>query len=293
MNEKRLAVLMLYTAAIFWSTSGVLIKLVALHPMAIAGWRSLIAGGVILLLCRKEVRISWGINPVMAAACMGLFCVCFVVATKLTTAANAIVLQYAASAYVAILAPKMLGEPTRRQDWYLLSVVVGGIGLFFVDTLSVRGTMGILVGMVGSAFWAGAMIFLRKSRSGSTAWPLALGNFMAAGLCLPFMFRQTPTSMDWLGIVGLGVISLGAGYAVFAYAIKRVRALEAVLIPSIEPLINPMWVFLATGEAPGMWSFLGGTLVLAAVTVRGMVTVYSGKFIFPTVKPATLACSTE
>ena len=292
MNEKRLAVLMLYTAAIFWSTSGVLIKLVALHPMAIAGWRSLIAGGVILLLCRKEVRISWGINPVMAAACMGLFCVCFVVATKLTTAANAIVLQYAASAYVAILAPKMLGEPTRRQDWYLLSVVVGGIGLFFVDTLSVRGTMGILVGMVGSAFWAGAMIFLRKSRSGSTAWPLALGNFMAAGLCLPFMFRQTPTSMDWLGIVGLGVISLGAGYAVFAYAIKRVRALEAVLIPSIEPLINPMWVFLATGEAPGMWSLLGGTLVLAAVTVRGMVTAYHSRISTRPAKPMSLACTT-
>ena len=292
MNEKRLAVLMLYTAAIFWSTSGVLIKLVALHPMAIAGWRSLIAGGVILLLCRKEVRISWGINPVMAAACMGLFCVCFVVATKLTTAANAIVLQYAASAYVAILAPKMLGEPTRRQDWYLLSVVVGGIGLFFVDTLSVRGTMGILVGMVGSAFWAGAMIFLRKSRNGSTAWPLALGNFMAAGLCLPFMFRQTPTSMDWLGIVGLGVISLGAGYAVFAYAIKRVRALEAVLIPSIEPLINPMWVFLATGEAPGMWSFLGGTLVLAAVTVRGMVTAYHSRISTRPAKPMSLACTT-
>ena len=95
--------------------------------------------------------------------------------------------------------------------------------------------MGILVGMVGSLFWAGAMIFLRKSRNGSTAWPIALGNFMAAGLCLPFMFRQAPTSTDWLGLVGLGVISLGAGYAVFAYAIKRVRALEAVLIPSIEP----------------------------------------------------------
>jgi len=73
-NDSRLAVLMLLSAAIFWSTSGVLIKLVTLHPMAIAGWRSLIAGGVILLLCRKEVKVSWGINPVLAAACMGLFC---------------------------------------------------------------------------------------------------------------------------------------------------------------------------------------------------------------------------
>jgi drug/metabolite transporter (DMT)-like permease len=293
MNDNRLAVLMLIAAAIFWSTSGVLIKLVALHPMAIAGWRSLIAGGVILLLCKKEVRISWGINPLMAAACMGLFCICFVVATKLTTAANAIVLQYAASAYVAILAPRMLGEPTRRQDWYILSVVVVGIGLFFVDSLSLRGLMGILVAIIGSVFWAGAMIFLRKSRSGSTAWPIALGNFMAAGLCLPFMFRQAPTSMDWLGLAGLGVISLGAGYAVFAYAIKRVRALEAVLIPSVEPLINPMWVFLATGEAPGQWAFIGGTLVLAAVMLRGITTAYRGRIAILPMKPVAMGCSAE
>jgi len=115
---------------------------------------------------------------------------------------------------------------------------------------------------------------------------------MAAGLCLPFMFRQAPTSTDWLGLVGLGVISLGAGYAVFAYAIKRVRALEAVLIPSIEPLINPMWVFLATGEAPGPWAFIGGALVLAAVTVRGMVTAYHGRIPSRPVKPVPLVCPT-
>ncbi|MBC2711300.1 MAG: EamA family transporter [Desulfosarcina sp.] len=293
MNPNRLSILMLFSAAIFWSTSGVLIKLVALHPMAIAGWRSLIAGGVILLLCRKEVKISWGLHPLLAAGCMGLFCICFVVATKLTTAANAIVLQYSASTYVAILAPRMLGEPTRRQDWYFLSLVVAGICLFFMDDISTRGTLGILVGMVGSIFWAGAMIFLRKSRGGSTAWPIALGNFMAAGLCLPFMFRQAPSSMDWLGLAGLGIISLGAGYAVFSYAIKRVRALEAVLIPSIEPLINPMWVFLATGEAPGMWAFIGGTLVLAAVTVRGISTAYNGRIKIPPAKQTALTCAME
>lgn len=288
-----MAVLMLVSAAIFWSTSGVLIKMVALHPLAIAGWRSLIAGGVIMLLCRREVKISWGVNPLIAAACMGAFCICFVVATKLTTAANAIVLQYAASAYVAILAPRMLGEPTRPQDWYFLVLVVAGIGLFFMDDLSMRGTLGILVGLAGSLFWAGAMIFLRKSRNGSTAWPIALGNYMAAGVCLPFMFRQVPTPLDWLGMVGLGVVSLGLGYAVFAYAIKRVRALEAVLIPSIEPLINPMWVFLFTAEVPGKWAFIGGSLVLAAVTLRGFAVAYSGRPPLPAVKATALACTTE
>ena len=99
-------------------------------------------------------------------------------------------------------------------------MVVAGIGLFFFDTRSVRGTLGILVGLVESVFWAGAMIFLPKSRNGSTAWPIALGNFMAAGL---------------------GVNSLGAGYAVFAYASKRIRALEALLIPPLlwQPTIEP------------------------------------------------------
>ena len=173
-----------------------------------------------------------------------------------------------------------------------MSPVVAGIGLFFFDTLSLRGTVGLLVGMVGPVFWAGTMIFLRKSRNGSTAWPIALGNFMAAGLCLPFMFRQAPTSMDWLGLAGLGVISLGAGYAVFAYAIKRVRAFEAVLIRSIEPLINPMWVFLATGEAPGLWAAAGGILVLAAVTVRGLITAFRGRVPSRPVKPLPLACAT-
>lgn len=292
LNENRMAILSLLVAAVFWSTSGVLIKLVALPPLAIAGWRSLIAGGVILLLCRKEIRVSWAIDPLLSALCMGLFCISFVVATKLTTAANAIVLQYAASAYVAILAPGMLGEPTRRRDWYFLSLVLVGISLFFLDDLSFRGTLGIVVGMVGSLFWAGAMIFLRRSRCGSTAWPLALGNFMAAGFCLPFMFRQAPTSADWLGLAGLGVVSLGIGYAVFSYGIKRVRALEAVLIPSIEPLINPVWVFLVFGEMPGKWAFIGGTVVLAAVTVRGVATAFRDHDDILPVKPSAV-CAIE
>lgn len=83
MPENRLAVLSLICAAVFWSTSGVLIKLVALSPLAIAGWRSLIAGMVILLLCRRAVHISWNRDVLIAAACVGLFCISFVVATKL------------------------------------------------------------------------------------------------------------------------------------------------------------------------------------------------------------------
>lgn len=266
-----MAVLLLFTAALFWSTSGILIKLVTLHPMAIAGWRSLIAGVVILVLCKKSVKVTWDFATLAAAFCLGAFCICFVAATKLSTAANAIVLQYSASAYVAVLAPIVLKEPTQRQDWFFLVLVVAGICLFFFDDMSAEGTLGILIGILGALFWAGTMIFVRKSRNQSTAWSLSLGNFMAALFCLPFMFRQMPSATDSLGILGLGVISIGAGYAVFSYAIKEVRALEAVLICSIEPFINPLWVFLFIGELPGPSAMIGGALVLLAVTVRSIM----------------------
>lgn len=270
-NQKALPMLIL--AAVFWSTSGVLIKLVSMPPLAIAGWRSFIAALVILVMCRKEIRVSWNRDVLVAAACMGLFCICFVGATKLSTAANAIVLQYSASAYVAILAPIMINEPTRRQDWLFLLIVILGVSLFFLDDLSIHGIWGIVIGIMGAVFWAVANIFLRKSKNHSTAWPLALGNFMAACLCLPFMFSQVPCFTDTLGILGLGVISIGAGYVVYSYAIKQVNALEAILICSVEPLINPLWVFIFAGEIPGPASLMGGGLVLTAVTVRSVAKV--------------------
>ncbi len=273
MGNNQKAVAMLILAAVFWSTSGILIKLVSMPPLAIAGWRSLIAAVVILIMCRKEIQISWNPDVLIAALCMGLFCICFVGATKLSTAANAIVLQYSASAYVAILAPIIINEPTRRQDWLFLVIVIIGISLFFLDDLSIQGIWGIVIGIVGAVFWAVANIFLRKSKNHSTAWPLALGNFMAAGLCLPFMFSQAPGFSDTLGILGLGVVSIGAGYAVYSYAIKQVHALEAILICSVEPLINPLWVFIFAGELPGPASLMGGGLVLTAVTVRSVAKV--------------------
>lgn len=264
-------ILLLVVAAFFWSTSGVLIKLVNLHPLAIAGWRSFIAALFILAVCRKSISISWDRFTLAAAFCLGAFCICFVGATKLSTAANAIVLQYSASAYVAVLAPLYLGEPTRRSDWLALSVVVFGVCLFFLDELTTQGLWGIIIGIFGGVFWAGTMIFLRKSKDSSAAWALSLGNFKAAGFCLPFMFSDMPTPTDSFGLISLGVISIGAGYAVFSHAIKKVKALEAVLVCSIEPFINPLWVFLFMGELPGPSAIAGGSLVLAAVTLRSVI----------------------
>ena len=271
MHNNRTAILMLLASAFFWSTSGVLIKLVALPPLAIAGWRCLIGAVAMLVFCRKSIRISLDRDTLIASVCMGLFCICFVGATKLGTAANAIVLQYSASAYVAVLAPWIIGEPTNRRDWFFLVLVVTGICLFFLDDLSMSGFSGILLGIAGSIFWAGTNIYLRKSRENSTSWALTLGCFIAAALCSPFLFQQMPDSAEIFGLLGLGVVCIGAGYAVFSRAIQHVTALDAVLICSVEPFFNPLWVFLFTGETPGPWGFVGAFIVLGSVTARGII----------------------
>jgi len=271
MHNNQKAILMLLASAFFWSISGVLIKLVSLPPLAIAGWRCFIGALAMLVFCRKSIRISLDRDTLIASVCMGLFCICFVGATKLGTTANAIVLQYSSSAYVAVLAPWIIKEPTRRQDWFFLVLVVGGICLFFLDELSVKVFSGILLGIAGAIFWAGTNIYLRKSRKNSTSWALTLGCFIAAGLCSPFMFSQMPGPWEIFGLFGLGVLCIGAGYAIFSRAIQHVTALDAVLICSVVPFFNSLWVFWCTGEVPGPWAFVGAFIVLGSVTARGIM----------------------
>jgi drug/metabolite transporter (DMT)-like permease len=98
-----------------------------------------------------------------------------------------------------------------------------------------------------------------------------LGNILTALIGLPFMFQGTPSSSSWIGLILLGVFQLGLSYALYTTAVKHITALEAVLIPVVEPILNPVWVFLVIGEAPGRWAFLGGAIVLAAVTGRYVV----------------------
>ncbi len=275
MGKKYSSVLLLVATAVCWSTSGILIKLVSLHPSAIAGWRGFVAGLFIMVACKKDIEFVWDRYTLAAAGCLGVFCLCFVWATKLSTAANAIVLQYSASAYVAVLAPWVLGEKTHLRDWITLIIVMAGVCLFFMDDLTMEGRWGICLGIFGAMLWAGNMLCLRKNKDSSTAWALSLGNFFTAILCLPFMFRQAPGLTDTLGVLGLGIISIGAGYAIFSYAIKSVPALEAILVCSIEPFINSLWVFLFLGELPGPSALIGGGLVLTAVTAHSIISAMS------------------
>lgn len=266
------AVLMLLGAALLWSLGGVLIKWVAWHPLAIAGVRSLVAAPALLFMMRRRPRLGRGWAPWATAAAYAGTVITLVAATRLTTAANAILLQYTGPIYVALLAPLLLGEPTSRRDWLLVALSLGGIALFFLDRLSPAGLWGNLVGLASGMFFGCLIMLLRYQGADDPLEAVVLGNLLAGLVCLPWVGPPWPGAGDWLVLGVLGVVQLALPYYLYVKAIARVTALESVLITTVEPILNPLWVALFLGELPGPWAVGGGVLVLAAVTTRGVLT---------------------
>jgi drug/metabolite transporter (DMT)-like permease len=263
--------ILLLLAALCWSLGGVLIKSIDWPPMAIAGGRSAIAIPMILL-CIGRPRFTFSRAQIGGALGYAGTVVLFVFATRMTTAANAIFLQYTAPVYVALIGRWYLGERASRIDWLVIAVALAGIALFFLDRLTVAGLWGNILALGSGLAFALVALFLRKEKAGSPIASIVLGNVIVVMAGAPFIFQAPSLGEDGLWrLVLLGTVQLGLPYVFYATAIKQVSALEATLIPLLEPVLNPLWVMLALGERPGPWAIVGGLLVLSAVLGRGVM----------------------
>lgn len=272
-SARRRALGLLLLASLLWSSGGVLIKWVQWHPVAIGGMRSLIAALVLLLLARLRGPLKFRFDPVS----LGIACsyagtvVLFVIATKLTTAANAILLQYTAPIYVALFGYWLLGERTTAIDWIAIAAVLVGMVLFLYDGLGGGGMLGNGLACISAVCFATTVMLLRHQQGRSSLEAIILGNLLAAVIGLPFMFSApAPDALSWLGLALLGVFQLGISYWLYVLAVRHVSALEGVLIPILEPLLSPVWVAIWLGERPTPMAIAGGVLVLAAVLLRGI-----------------------
>ena len=281
MPRRFLPPLLLLLAALCWSLGGVLIKSIDWPPMAIAGGRSAIAIPMILL-CIGRPRFTFSHAQIGGALGYAGTVVLFVFATRMTTAANAIFLQYTAPVYVALIGRWYLGERASRIDWLVIAVALAGIALFFLDRLTVAGLWGNILALGSGLAFALVALFLRKEKAGSPVASILLGNVIVALAGAPFIFQAPSLGGDGLWrLVLLGAVQLGLPYVFYATAIKQVSALEATLIPMLEPVLNPLWVMLALGEWPGPWAIVGGLLVLSAVLGRGMIMMRTGPPMIP------------
>lgn len=272
MEKRSKAILSLLLSAILWSSGGLMIKLVSWNPVAIAGLRSLIAMIVIVAYVRHP-RFTWTFPQIGGAISYAVTVTLFVIATKLTTAANAILLQYTAPVYVAFLSAWVLKERPQWFDWLTIGMVLGGMALFFLDYLAPGGLLGNVLAILSGISFASFVLFMRKQRNESPFETVILGNLFTGVIGLPFMFGAMPDGRSWIGLCFMGVIQLGLSYLLYSKAIKHVTAIEAILIPGIEPILNPIWVFLILGERPGNWALIGGFIVLISVTLRSLIAI--------------------
>ncbi|MDR2820106.1 MAG: DMT family transporter [Desulfovibrio sp.] len=277
MTEHTKGFLLLVVTAALWSTSGVIIKSVEWTPLAIACTRSAFAAAGLAFFNRRH--LAWkkptGAQTAVAVS-VALVGSSFVFATKLTTAANAIFLEYAAPIWVALAAPLFLGERTSRRDWIFIAVTFFGMSLFFMDSLSTEGRLGIIVAIFCGMAYACLAMCLRRDREEDRVMGLIYGNILL-GLFGLFAWRAPwPSATELLVLAVAGVVQFALPYYLYALASRRVTALEMTLVTTLEPVLNPVWVYVFVGESPGAWGLAGGAVVVASVSLWGVRRVRAG-----------------
>jgi DME family drug/metabolite transporter len=278
MNSHRRAAFGLLLAAVLFSTGGAGIKAANFTSWQIASLRAGIAG-ITLLLLVPAARKGWGWRPLLVGAAYAITCVCFVLANRLTTSANAIFLQSASPLYVLLLGPLLLREPIARRDLLLMLPIGLGLGLFLFGEqhpgiTAPNPAAGNLIAVLSGQSFALAVIGFRwLGRAGSLAGatPLTaacMGNFLACAATLPLIFPLRHHSAgDWGILLYLGVFQIGLAYYFVAQAIEKLSALEASVLLLLEPALNPVWSWLVHGEEPGLTAVVGGVLVLGATLI--------------------------
>jgi drug/metabolite transporter, DME family len=268
MKDHRKGFIAVLIAAILWSTGGMFIKLVSWDAFQLSGIRSLFAAIVFFILYRKDVLNVNGftiINALLYAAVL----IFFVMATKLTTAANAIFLQYTAPIYVLFLEPVINKTPFLKINVYTIILCFAGMLLFFVGELEPGHMTGNLLGLLSGAAFAAFLLGMRKNKPEYQLNTIFYGNILIFIICFSSILGiSTFTLSDVWMTAYLGIFQIGLAYAIFSYGLKRVFAIEASLISMIEPVLNPVWVYLGYGEIPSFFAIIGGLIIITAISIR-------------------------
>lgn len=255
-------------AALLWSTGGLAIKLVPLDAVGVVFWRAALTVAFLVAVFRPSLE-RWKRASPATAVVYALMILSFVTATKWTTAANAIFLQYTGPFYVLALGPWLLKERFRKADAVAIAVALGGMSLFFVGRLEPGHLAGNLMGVVSGLFFGLTVLLLRRDQSRDAMASVFLGNLLAAAIALPFAWGNLSLDAKGLAVVAfLGIVQMGVAYILFVRGLTVVPAAEASLLGMLEPTFNPLWAFLGLGERPSGWALLGGAVVLAAVAGR-------------------------
>jgi drug/metabolite transporter (DMT)-like permease len=281
--------------AVLWSTSGLFIKLADANPFLIAGARSLIAA-----LTMTALRLAFMHRPFaglrealrtrgfwLAGLAYAVTMIAFVAANKLTASANAILLQYSAPAWAAIFGVLLIREVPHRENWLSLALVFAGLVVIFRRALAGGSLLGDAVALVSGVFFGLNSVAMRMQRNTDPAYGMILAHVLTtisgafvilmAGAGAESSATGTLTAPLLLSLLFMGTVQVGLASALFAYGVRRVSAITALIIACVEPVLNPVWVLLVTGERPSADALAGGALIIAAVLLSSLLRTRSGQ----------------
>ena len=277
LSEHQKGLLYVFTAAILWSSGGLFIKLISLSAMQLSFFRCSIAAITFAIIFRKRILLVNKLS-VLNSFVYAIVLISFVIATKTTTAANAIFLQATAPIYVLIFEPLLTKTRYERINILTVGVCIIGMILFFVGDLEPGHLEGNIVALVSGITFAALFLGMKKNESQYQQSSIFWGNIIVALVCFPFITSlEVLTSSDLWMVTFLGVFQIAFAYAFFASGLKRVYAVEASIIAMVEPVLNPVWVFIGYGETPSVTAIMGGLLIIIAITIR---TLRTGSSIF-------------
>ncbi|MGH7823804.1 MAG: DMT family transporter [Candidatus Binatia bacterium] len=267
-HRVRLARLYLIQAAILWSLAGVFIKFLSLSPLALVFYRSFFASLFFAFFVRKSVAMRPGVLLLTMISYTAAI-TSFVSANRLTTAANAIILQYTAPIFVFLIVHFFFREKIAGANWIALSLGMAGIGLIFGGSAGQPDAIGVTLALLSGLLFSIYMLSVRFLTHVNPGTLTFLNNVACCLFLLPFMRHQLSVSFsEAIALAVMGVLQLGIPYWLFSKALEKVSIHEASLIVLIEPVLNPIWVAFAVGEVPSVITLVGGGLIIAGLAVR-------------------------
>ncbi len=263
---KKKGTLAMLAASLCFSTGGVLIKLIPWGPLAINGVRNLIAAcviGIYMAVLRHRIRLAPAVW--LGALCMAGVTTAFTMATKLTTAGNAIVLQYTAPVWILLFMAMFYGRKPGRHEIASVAIVLAGIFCFVCDSLSTGRYLGDLLGLLSGLFYAGVFM-LNQFEGGDALSSMFLGQLSCGILLSPFAFMETDFSPKVMAAVFiLGAVQVGMAYIFFSIGTRHTGPITAAIINAVEPILNPVLVAVFYGEGLGIFSLAGAMIVIGGI----------------------------
>ena len=270
MKKENIAVIEMLICAALWSIAGILIKLIPWTGFSVAAMRGLIAGITIAVyMALKKYRFILNKKTLITGMLSAMVYTCFVCSNKMTTAANAIVLQFTSPVFIVIFTTVIYKTGIRRADLLVVLFTLAGITLTFLDKLESGYILGNFVAVGAGMFMAGMFVSVGNCEREERFSGILLGQFFTFLIGLPSLIISKPefTPAATAAILTLGVFQLGISYILYIKSSKYCPPLACCLLGAVEPLLNPVWVMIFDGETPGLLAFIGGIIVIASVTV--------------------------